>query len=221
MNLMSDLIAKSQLTAYQRWELPAFDAVQVVAENPATLPTAAEVEQIQQQAQEEGYQAGYTEGAQRARDEEQKACDEAQSSRNEAQRLAGIIDELDKQLQQVDQQVAQNLLDLSLEIAKQMLQQALKVKPELLLGVVTEAIGQLPHFSQHAHLILHPADAELVRNKMGEKLDHTGWKIFEDALMKRGGCRVETAHSQIDASLPTRWKRVVASIGQESSWLES
>ena len=68
-----------------------------------------------------------------------------------------------------------------MEIAKQMLQQALKVKPELLLSIVNEAISELPHFSQHAHLILHPADAELVRSKMGEQLDHTGWKIFEDA----------------------------------------
>jgi flagellar assembly protein FliH len=107
-----------------------------------------------------------------------------------------------------------------MEIARQMLQQALKVKPGLLLSVVNEAVSSLPHFSQHAHLILHPSDAELVRGKMGEQLDHTGWKIFEDAQMERGGCRVETAHSQIDASLATRWKRVVSSIGQDSSWLE-
>ena len=38
--------------------------------------------------------------------------------------------------------------------------------------------------------------------------------------MERGGCRVETANSQIDASLATRWKRVVSSIGQDNSWLE-
>ncbi len=206
---MSDAIAKERLTAYQRWELPTFDIAKKNVGAAATLPTAADVEQIHQQAYEEGYAAGA-----------QKTRDEAQHLAGEAQRLAGIIGALDKELQQVDQQVAQNLLDLSMEIAKQMLQQALKVKPELLLSVVNEAIGELPHFSQHAHLILHPSDAELVRSKMGEKLDHTGWKIFEDAQMERGGCRVETAHSQIDASLATRWKRVVSSIGQDNSWLE-
>jgi len=220
---MSDPVAKERLTAYQRWELPSFDAAQKDIEELAatTLPTAAEVEHIHQQAHEEGYQAGYAEGAQRARDEEQKACDAEQKARDEAGRLAALIEVLDNELQQVDEQVAQNLLDLSMELAKQMLQQALKVKPELLLSVVNEAIGELPHFSQHAHLILHPADAELVRSKMGEQLVHTGWKIFEDAQMDRGGCKVETAHSQIDASLATRWKRVVASIGQDNSWLES
>jgi len=217
---MSDATAKGRLTAYQRWELPAFDMAQVAEVAPVTLPTAAEVEQMHQQAREEGYQAGYAEGAQQARDEEQIARNEAQAARDEAQRLAGIIGALEQELQRVDQQVAQNLLDLAMEMSRQMLQQALKVKPELLLSVVSEAIGELPHFSQHAHLVLHPADAELVRAKMGEQLDHTGWKILEDAQMGRGGCRVETAHSQIDASLETRWKRIVSSIGQDTSWLE-
>lgn len=221
---MSDTVArKDQLTAWQRWELPAFDKVQAVSDGTSTVspPTAAQLEQMHLQAHEEGYRAGYAEGEQRARDEEQKARDAEQKASAEAQRLAEMISALDLELQQVDQQVAQNLLDLSLEIARQMLQQALKVKPELLLGVVREAISDLPHFNQHAHLVVHPADAVLLRANMGEQLNHTGWKILEDAQMERGGCRVETAHSQIDATLSTRWKRVVSAIGQDSTWLES
>jgi flagellar assembly protein FliH len=216
---MSDMIPKESLTAYQRWELPTFDPPkeELVEIPTATLPTAAEVEQMHQQAydegHQEGYDRGYAEGAKQAREEEQKA-------RDEVLRLGGMIDALDKELQQVDQQVAQSLLDLSMELAKRMLLQALKVKPELLLNVVNEAISELPHFSHHAYLILHPADAELVRSRMGEQLDHTGWKILEDAKIECGGCRVETANSQIDATLATRWKRIVASIGQESAWLE-
>lgn len=201
---MSDVL-KSNLTAYQRWELPSFDSplTKVDTIHPSRLPTAAEFEQMQQQAHDEGYQAGYAQGAQKS------------------QRIMELLDALDKELQQVDQQVTQSLLDLALQIAKQMVQQALKVKPELLLEVVRQAIGELPHFNQHAHLVLHPDDAKLVRESMGEHLAHTGWKIFEDTQMERGGCRLETAHSQIDASLATRWKRVVSSIGQEDIWLES
>ena len=221
---MSDvIIQKEQLTAYQRWELPTFDMVKMAEVVDAT-PTVTQLEQIQLQAHEEGYNAGhakgYAEGAQKAHDEAQKAHDEAQKAHDEALRLTEMIGALEKELQQVDQQVAQDLLNLALEIAKQMLQQTLKVKPDLLLGVVREAISALPHFNQHAHLVLHPADAELVRTSIGEQLTHTDWKIFEDAQMERGGCRVETAHSQIDATLATRWKRVVSSIGQDSTWLE-
>lgn len=209
---MSDvIIQKEQLTAYQRWELPAFDMVKVdVAKVADAVPTVAQLEQIQLQAHEEGYNAGYAKGY----------AEGAQKTHDEAQRLTGMIGALEKELRQVDQQIVQDLLNLALEIAKQMLQQTLKVKPDLLLVVVREAISELPHFNQHAHLVLHPADAELVRTSMGEQLTHTDWKIFEDAQMERGGCRVETAHSQIDATLATRWKRVVSSIGQDSAWLE-
>lgn len=213
---MSDaIIQKEHLTAYQRWELPAFDMVKVdVVNNPVPTVTVAQLEQIQQQAHEEGYKTGYAEGCAKG------YAEGVQKAHDEAQRMAGIVGALEKELHQVDEQVAQDLLDLALEIAKQMLQQTLKVKPDLLLNVVRNAIGDLPHFNQHAHLVLHPADAELVRSSMGEQLNHTGWKIFEDAQMERGGCRLETAHSQIDATLATRWKRVVSSIGQDGTWLE-
>ena len=199
---------KEHLTAYQRWELPAFDMVEKEGTAPTIgLPTAAQLEHIHIQAHEEGYQAGYAEGMKQAG--------------TEAQRMEKMLESLNKELQQVDQQIAQDLLNLALEISKQMLQQALKIKPELLLNVVRAAINELPYFNQNAHLVLHSDDAVLLRTNMGEQLLHTGWKIFEDNQIERGGCRVETAHSQIDATLPKRWQRVVASIGQESTWLES
>ena len=205
---MSDAATpKEHLTAYQRWELPAFDMVEKEGTAPTIgLPTAAQLEHIHIQAHEEGYQAGYAEGMKQAG--------------TEAQRMEKMLESLNKELQQVDQQIAQDLLNLALEISKQMLQQALKIKPELLLNVVRAAINELPYFNQNAHLVLHSDDAALLRTSMGEQLLHTGWKIFEDNQIERGGCRVETAHSQIDATLPKRWQRVVASIGQENAWLE-
>lgn len=199
---MSDAaIAPEKLTAWQRWEAPTFEASGKRAGDVA-LPTASQIEEIQRQAREEGFQTGYAEGLQKAVQEQQL--------------LAEVIASLERQ---VDEQVSRELLDLSLDIARQMLHQALKVNPELLLGVVREAIGTLPHFNQGAHLVLHPDDASVVRKHMGEQLTHSGWKIFEDARIERGGARIETANSQIDASLETRWKRVVAALGQDTTWL--
>lgn len=199
---MSEIVTEPEkLTAWQRWELPNFEGGGL-RPGEVALPTAAQVEDIQRQAREEGFRNGYAEGMQKAAQENQ--------------RLATLIESM---AQQVDAQVAQELLDLSLDIARQMLHQALKVDPELLLGVVREAIGTLPHFNQGAHLVLHPDDAALVRARMGEQLSHSGWKIFEDARVERGGARIETANSQIDASLETRWNRVVAALGQDTSWM--
>lgn len=209
---MSDvLIPKEQLTPYQRWELPSFDHHQQREMLAQKLPTAAEIEAIQQQAHAEGYQLGHEEGFQTGYAEgSKKAADEVQ-------RLHTLVSAL---TEQVDDQVAQQLLDLSLELARQMLHQTLAVKPEMVLDVVREAIGLLPHFTPGAHVLLHPDDAVLVRERMGEQLTHSGWKIFEDARIQRGGARIETANSQIDATLDTRWKRVIATLGQDSSWIQ-
>lgn len=203
---------KEQLTAYERWELPSFGttgagntgqsgahARQQGNRAGIALPTAVQLEEIQRQAHDEGYQAGYAEGT---------------------QRIAALLNAMEQALQQADQAIAQDLLSLSLEVARQMVQQTLKIKPEVLLSVISEAISSLPHFNQGAHLVLHPDDAAMVRASMGEQLSHSGWKIYEDALLARGGARVETAHSQIDATLANRWQRIVAAIGQDSSWIQ-
>jgi flagellar assembly protein FliH len=198
---MSDIATEPEkLTAWQRWELPNFEGG--TRGEGYGLPTAAQVEDIQRLAREEGYRNGYAEGMQQAA--------------QDRQRLNTLIDAMSNQ---VDEQVAQELVALALDVARQMLHQSLKVQPELVLGVVREAIGTLPHFNQGAHLVLHPADAALVREQMGEQLTHSGWKVFEDARIERGGARIETANSQIDATLESRWKRVVAALGQDTEWL--
>jgi flagellar assembly protein FliH len=206
---MSDLVTApapelepEKLTAWQRWELPNFDTGRIVGSGDVALPTASQIDEMHRLAHDEGFQIGYAEGLKQASVENQ--------------RLATLIESLELQ---VDEQIAHELLDLSLDIARQMLHQSLKVNPELMLGVVNEAIGSLPHFNQGAHVVLHPDDAALVRERMGEQLTHAGWKIFEDARIERGGARFETANSQIDASLETRWKRVVAAMGKDTAWL--
>lgn len=201
--------APEKLSAWQRWELPAFEAGSTLARSVG-LPTASQLEKMQQLARDEAYQAGYAEGQQRG------YAEGLQQALAEKERLA----ELTKLLEaQIDEKVTQELMDLSLDIAQQVLQQSIKVQPELLLGMVREAIGTLPVFNQAAHLILSPEDAAMVREHMGEQLNHSGWKILEDPRMARGDARLETANSQVDATTEARWNRVVSAMGQDSKWL--
>lgn len=210
--MSSPIIQKEHLSPYQRWELDSFDDTAPTPppeldHNPAVLlPTMEQVESIRSQAQAEGHAAGY-----------QMGRNQAQA---EVQRLQTLLGNLEQELQQFDQQVAQDLLILALDVAKQMLCQALKIHPELVLEVVQEAMRCLPHFNQHAHMILHPDDAIMVRSYLGDQLSNSGWKIFEDTRMERGGCRLETSGSQVDATLPSRWQNVLIAISQEGSWLE-
>lgn len=204
---MSNIIPKEQLSAYQRWELNSLDGSAPKANTPTVpLPTAEEVEQIYQQATREGYAAGYQEG---------KAKSVA-----EVARLSQVMSALDATLLDFEEKISQSLLTLALEVAKQMLREALKVRPELIFPVIREAVGSLPHVNQHPHLKLHPEDAALVKSLMGDELNHFHWKVLEDDRLTRGGCRVETANSEIDATLECRWKRTLAAVCREGGWLD-
>ena len=205
---MSDLAAaKESRTAYQRWELDSFDTPGSVGARAAVvLPTAAQLEQLRRQAQEEGYAKGYREGRDKVG--------------AEAQRLQQIITALAQDLQRFDQAVADELLGLVLTISKQVLRQAITLKPEVVLAVVNDVLSQLPASHQRARLVLHPEDAALVRANLGEQLQQSNWEIIENAEMARSGCRVEAPECEIDATLERRWQRVVEGMGSENVWIE-
>jgi flagellar assembly protein FliH len=220
---MSGFIPKEKLTAYQRWELAAFDEIEqeTVAEQKAAeaaeeppepqepalqLPTAEEIEQIHAEAQQAGYAAGYEEGLAHAR--------------GEAEKITALVANLHQNLQALDQEIGEQLLEVSIAIASQVLRQSLRVKPELLLPVVREAVAELPLHHGHPALFLNPADAALVRSQLGEQLAHNGWRILEDSSIEGGGCRIESGASEVDATLQTRWRRVLDAIGAKSDWLE-
>ena len=113
------------------------------------------------------------------------------------------------------------MLNVALHLAKCMLKTALQVKPELILPVVQDAIDALPMRQQPALLILHPDDAKVVRDGIGEALEQDGWRVLEDAQIGRGGCKVDTASNQIDAQTAARWQRLTGALGKDLAWLAS
>ncbi|MBI3525152.1 MAG: flagellar assembly protein FliH [Betaproteobacteria bacterium] len=200
--------AGSGLTAWERWELASFDAPsgprkEASNEPEIKLPTAEEIEQIFQQARQTGHAAGYAEGQAQAR--------------AEGARLVALATQLDLALTEMDQQVAEDLLALALDVARQVIRQALVVKPDLLLETVREALALMQH--PHATIHLHPDDASLVRSYLGDQLAHAGHRIHEDRRLERGGCLIEAGGSQLDAGMATRWRRTVESLGSNAEWL--
>ena len=71
----------------------------------------------------------------------------------------------------------------------------------------------------HPVLFAHPQDAALIRSHLGDQLAHNNWRIIEDQTLTPGGCRVELGSSEVDATLETRWRRVIESIGINQDWL--
>ena len=199
--------------AYRRWEPEDFDAPALPPD--FHLPTAEEIERMHDEMRragfEEGRAAGHAEGLEAGRAEgyvEGRAQAEA-----EAARLAGLADSLDEALRELDGEIAEQLMALAIEMARRMVKLTLAEHPEAILETVRSALLQLPQ--GHAHIQLHPDDLALVREHLGEQLAHAGHRLQEDARLARGECRIDGQGAQVDATLETRWRRVLESIGHE------
>lgn len=184
---------------------PRVDAGQAPGEDAA--PTA-EVERMREQAYHEGVEAGRREAGallQQQRDE-----------------LRALIEGVNELLENMEQRLANEVLSISLELAKLIVRAGVRVKPELVLSVVHDAIASLPGVGEHVTLLLNPADAALLRQlAQGDpSLPALTWKIMEDAHIERGGCKLETPSTEVDGTLETRWRRVIANLGRDDAWID-
>lgn len=218
--------------AYRRWEPPSFDGraqsesgTDVAADpelsaeplpepapapiapiEPAIqLPTADEIETMFEQAREEGRAAGYAEGAELAR--------------AEAIRLAGLTRDLDAALTRLDQDIADEIVALAIEVARQMVGHTLAVQPAAVVETVKAALAQLPQHQVRIHL--HPEDVALVREHLSEHLEHGHHRLLDDTSVRRGGCRIEAPGSELDATVETRWRRIMEGLARGgTAWRE-
>ena len=214
---MSSVISSVDQPACTPWEMASFEgsphSVNQSSHAGITLPTIEQISGIQDQARQEGYNAGHAEGLAKGYAEGQ------QQAALEATRLSKLANTFTTEIGKADETISQHVLDLSIDLARALLKSALEIRPELVIPIVKEAVRYLPALHQPALLFLNPDDAVLVRARIGDELEKTGWQLTDDIQLGRGSCRVETASNQIDATLPTRWQRLAAALGKDSDWL--
>jgi flagellar assembly protein FliH len=188
-------------SAFERWE--GQDAV------PAGESDEA-IRQRIRQAYEEARKEGYAAGKEQARSEMEQ---EVHHLRQLAGSLGNSVDSLDFWL-------ADEILSLALDVAKQVIAGELAARPERILDVVKLVLQQVAESTHDARLLLNPEDAKLVRPILNDLLDKSRLRIVEDARILRGGCRVETAQGDLDATLQMRWRQVISVLGANKNWLE-
>jgi len=215
--------AKEALTAWERWEMTAIaqDPAPDLPPEPKPAPVVAplkpevlindvELAQLRLQAlrsgEAEGFRQGFAQGHTQGRAE---AVAEVQA---EARQLRALAQTLPDALRGAQAEIADNLLALALDIARQVLGQALALDSGAILPVVRELLQAEPALSGAPQLVLHPDDAALVQQHLAEDLQAAGWRIRSDVNCQRGGCRVLAASGEQDASLPGRWERVTAAL---------
>lgn len=230
--ITSDFIPKEKQNGYQRWEMDSLETPESstkdqgnepennieAAQNEVVGPTEEEIAAVFQHAKEEGYEAGFKEGSAAGYKEGRESAEIEVKA--EVERLQMLLSKLDHDLHEIDQHVANDLLDLAIALAKKVVAQALALNPNLIIPIVQEAIRNLPSTANHPRLFLHPDDAILITTHLGNQIEQDNWQIREDPQIARGGCRIEASGSEINASLETRWQRALAAIGQNSDWFD-
>lgn len=210
-------VPKDQQTAYERWEMSSFAGGRDdVASNTKARSDAVNVEKAAlmfdemrkkgyTKGMQEGFAVGLAEAKERAQDDKQHFL----------MLMAAFADALEKS----DEQIAEDVLSLALDIAKAMIKVKLNVEPSAVLPVVMNAIQYLPHIQKPARILLHHADIQIVREYMADEIVSEQWQLHEDHNIERGGCIVETATNQVDATNAVRWKRISEALSQSNEWL--
>jgi flagellar assembly protein FliH len=196
---LSKIIQRDSTTEYQSFELPEVGEVR----SRRGLPTAEEIESIQQQAYDEGFAQGQRAGM---------ATGKAQVDK-QISRLTAILNVLAQPLDELDEQVVKQITDLSMIVARQLIRRELRADPGQVIAVVRECAAAIPVASQQINLYLHPDDAELVRTAFSLEHDsETRWRIIEEPMLTRGGCRIEAEHSKIDATVENRLNQIIVNL---------
>jgi flagellar assembly protein FliH len=191
-----------------RWDLPSVSGTPVSLKRPQGQ-TVAELEEVENRAFQEAYEKGHAEGLAAAHAEMQVQIDQLKA---QAVRFEQVIASLAEPLKDVDAQVEQQLLSLSMLIARQLVRRELMIDPAQVIAIIRETVALLPASARDVRVHLHPDDAAVVRERLAAPTADRAWSIVEDPVMTRGGCRVSTDSANIDARLETRINTAISTL---------
>jgi flagellar assembly protein FliH len=226
----SELIRGATPEAFSLWDLPSFDEAphqvplteeespaadqaevivleaEPVEEVEAPRPfTVDELEQIRAEAYNEGFSTGEKDGFHAG---QIKGMQEArQKAEARIAELEALLAQMMAPLKDQDEQIEDMLLKLLETMVRQVIQRELKTDSGQIVQVLRGALKALPMGAGNIRIYLNPVDFEAI--KAVRERHEESWRLLEDDALMPGGCRVETEHSQVDATLETRLAQVV------------
>jgi flagellar assembly protein FliH len=201
---------------------PEPEAAPPASPPPAPGPSAQEVQSLLRQADEEGYARGLAEGREQARLQGQQQLDDyvGGQGREAASRYAQLAQALEDSFAGLQQSMAQEVLQLACDIARQVVRQEVASNPRAVLPVVREALSMLVNESRPVTVRLHPGDWAVLEQPLRQEFGAGRIQWQADAAVQPGDCLVESAGMTIDGTLDKRWRRAIAALGLTQAWRE-
>jgi flagellar assembly protein FliH len=201
----SPVIPKSKLSAFERWDMGSFDV--------GPKLSSATASQIAARSRAEGLETGRREGYEAGR---QEAFTE---NAGHVARMDALVSSMAADLARLDAELARDVVELGLTVARKIIGEAVELHPEVVLNAVEEALRHLGRVHGEIQVLVHPEDASIVAPHLHATAGARTWSLKEDATIARGGCRILTSGSEIDATIAHRWQRIATALGSTRGWI--
>jgi flagellar assembly protein FliH len=170
--------------------------------------TLEELEAIREEAYNEGFATGEKEGFHSTQLKVRQEAEVALASK--LAQFDRLLGHLLTPIAEQDTQIEKSLVELVGHIARQVIRRELVTDSRQIEIVLREALKLLPMGANNIRIFINPQDFEQIKS-LREKHEEN-WRIQEDDALQPGGCRIETEHSRIDASMETRITQAIAQL---------
>lgn len=167
------------------------------------LPTLEEIQQIQEEAEKDGFERGHADG---------QAQGQAEVRRLIAQ-IEGILDNFSRPLVRLENEVVAALGELAVRIAGTLVGRAYEADPALLAQLVGEAVDAVGGANRDVEVRLHPDDIAALTPLL--QLSPTQ-RLTADLSLSRGDLRVHAEAVRIDGTLEARLRGALDSVLRRS-----
>lgn len=143
-----------------------------------------------------------------------------EAMQSELDEMRARLDALEPAFEQLEglrtealRQAASDVGALVVAVARRVLGQSLAIHPDALPGVIEQAMGQLPE-GDDLVIRVAPDDVARVRDQLDDRFEES---VLPDPNIA-GGCRLETRHAAIDATVDAAVEAVEAAV---RTWVET
>ena len=199
-NAYTRFIPREELQDFAAWSPGKFGAGEDAAPTEAdSAPAEADWPAQVAAARQAGYHDGYRDGLVALEGFKQSFAAQATAQ------VGQLIASMDREFEALESRIAQAVAETAMRLARQVIRGELRVQPECVTRVATEAVNAVLLSARQITVHLHPDDLPLVADGAADLLAARGARLVPEAAMVRGGCRVESDLGAVDADVERRW----------------
>ena len=156
---LGNLITGKAASEFSSWQPPAMegrpinkDSVKPNDVRSSGKDVESSLKQLKEKAYQEGFQQGVNDGKREAQQHQQAQLNQ----------LAQLIQSLAAKCEQFDEIITQQLVEMTVQLAKDIVRHELQTSPQLIVTLVNEVLAMVPTGVKNITIRLHPDDCQLV-----------------------------------------------------------